>query len=51
AWRLYKEGKATELIDVQLRNSCNLTEVLRSIHVGLLCVQQRPGDRPSMESV
>ncbi|CAL5335813.1 unnamed protein product [Camellia sinensis] len=51
AWRLYKEGKATELIDVQLRNSCNLTEVLRSIRVGLLCVQQRPGDRPSMESV
>ncbi|CAL5393115.1 unnamed protein product [Camellia sinensis] len=51
AWRLYKEGKATELIDVQLRNSCNLTEVLRSIHVGLLCVQQRPEDRPSMESV
>ncbi|THG08307.1 hypothetical protein TEA_019971 [Camellia sinensis var. sinensis] len=51
AWRLYKEGKATELIDVQLRNSCNLTEVLHSIHVGLLCVQQRPEDRPSMESV
>ncbi|CAL5393101.1 unnamed protein product [Camellia sinensis] len=51
AWRLYKEGKATELIDVQLRNSCNLTKVLRSIHVGLLCVQQRPEDRPSMESV
>ncbi|CAL5393203.1 unnamed protein product [Camellia sinensis] len=51
AWRLYKEGKATELIDVQLRNSCNLTEVLRSIHVGLLCVQQQPKDRPSMESV
>ncbi|CAL5390586.1 unnamed protein product [Camellia sinensis] len=51
AWRLYKEGKATELIDVQLRNSCNLTEVLCSIHVGLLCVQQRPEDRPSMESV
>ncbi|CAL5390623.1 unnamed protein product [Camellia sinensis] len=51
AWRLYKEGKATELIDVQLRNSCNLTEVLRSIHVGLLCVQQRPEDRPSTESV
>lgn len=26
-------------------------EVLRCIHVGLLCVQQRPEDRPNMSSV
>ncbi|GMN25818.1 hypothetical protein TIFTF001_040777 [Ficus carica] len=26
-------------------------EVLRCIHVGLLCVQQRPVDRPNMPSV
>ena len=25
--------------------------MLRCIHVGLLCVQQRPEDRPSMSSV
>ncbi|KAL7249450.1 hypothetical protein ACSBR1_011611 [Camellia fascicularis] len=25
--------------------------MLRSIHVGLLCVQQRPEDRPNMASV
>ena len=26
-------------------------QVLRCIHVGLLCVQQRPEDRPDMSSV
>ena len=40
-----------ELIDDNLGNSGPLTEVLRCIHVGLLCVQQRPEDRPNMSSV
>ncbi|CAL5335819.1 unnamed protein product [Camellia sinensis] len=51
AWKLYKAGKTTELIDASMQNSCNLLEVLRSIHVGLLCVQHRPEDRPNMASV
>jgi hypothetical protein len=29
----------------------SISNVLRHIHVGLLCVQQRPEDRPSMSSV
>ncbi|THG20529.1 hypothetical protein TEA_027986 [Camellia sinensis var. sinensis] len=51
AWILYKEGRSMELIDESLRDSCELSEVLRSIHVGLLCVQQCPEDRPSMSTV
>ncbi|CAL5335848.1 unnamed protein product [Camellia sinensis] len=51
AWRLYNENRSLELIDEPQRDSCYLTEVLRSIHVGLLCVQQRPEDRPTMSSV
>ncbi|KAL7197809.1 hypothetical protein ACSBR2_020350 [Camellia fascicularis] len=51
AWRLYKEDRTRELIDEPIQDSCNLLEVLRSIHVGLLCVQQRPEDRPNMASV
>ncbi|CAL5335822.1 unnamed protein product [Camellia sinensis] len=51
AWRLYKEGRSLELIDEALWDSCYLTKVLRSIHEGLLCVQQSPQDRPSMSSV
>ncbi|CAI9296109.1 unnamed protein product [Lactuca saligna] len=51
AWRLYKEGKSIELISASLRNSCVVSEVLRSIHVGLLCVQHHAKDRPTMLSV
>ncbi|KAM0002224.1 putative protein kinase RLK-Pelle-DLSV family [Helianthus debilis subsp. tardiflorus] len=51
AWRLYKEGRTSELMDASLHDSCNVSEVLRSIHVGLLCVQHHPNDRPTMLSV
>ena len=51
AWLLYKDGRFQELVDDHLSKSCYLSEVLRSIHVGLLCVQQFPDDRPSMSSV
>ena len=41
-----------EVIDECLRgDSCALSEVLRCVHVGLLCIQQLPEDRPSMSSV
>ncbi|KAI8011740.1 G-type lectin S-receptor-like serine/threonine-protein kinase [Camellia lanceoleosa] len=51
AWRLYEEGKSLELIDEALWDSYYQIEILRSIHVGLLCVQENPEDRPSMSSV
>ncbi|XP_070675386.1 G-type lectin S-receptor-like serine/threonine-protein kinase SD1-1 isoform X2 [Malus domestica] len=51
AWRLWKEGRSLELIDEYLTDSCSLSEVLRCIHVSLLCVQHLPEDRPTMSSV
>ncbi|KAM0958719.1 hypothetical protein FF1_023959 [Malus domestica] len=51
AWRLWKEGREIEVIDELLRETCQLDEDLRCIHVGLLCVQEAPADRPSMSSV
>ncbi|CAL5390621.1 unnamed protein product [Camellia sinensis] len=51
SWRLYEEGKSLELIDEALWGLCYQTEMLRSIHVGLLCVQESPKDRPSISSV
>ncbi|PON52994.1 Tyrosine-protein kinase [Parasponia andersonii] len=52
AWALLKEGRPLELLDKCLLSSYdNLHEVLRCIHIGLLCVQQNPTDRPSMSSV
>ncbi|XP_073137620.1 G-type lectin S-receptor-like serine/threonine-protein kinase At4g27290 [Henckelia pumila] len=52
AWNLYKEERSHEVADASLRNyPRDLAQVIRSIHVGLLCVQQKPEDRPSMSSV
>ncbi|KAK7257278.1 hypothetical protein RIF29_31130 [Crotalaria pallida] len=48
AWTLWKEGKALQLIDSNVRDSCVASEVLRCIHISLLCVQQCPEDRPNM---
>ncbi|GJY17725.1 G-type lectin S-receptor-like serine/threonine-protein kinase [Tanacetum coccineum] len=45
-WRL-----SMELIDANLVESCNPSEVSRLIQVGLLCVQNNAGDRPNMPSV
>ncbi|KAI8006154.1 G-type lectin S-receptor-like serine/threonine-protein kinase [Camellia lanceoleosa] len=51
AWNLHREGNSSELIDTSMADACNHPEVIRSIHIGLLCVQQSPEDRPSMSSV
>ncbi|KAL6844526.1 hypothetical protein ACP4OV_026199 [Aristida adscensionis] len=51
AWSLWKDDKAMDLVDSSLVKSCSLTEVLRCIHIGLLCVQDNPNNRPLMSSV
>uniref|UniRef100_A0ACD5UEM8 Uncharacterized protein n=1 Tax=Avena sativa TaxID=4498 RepID=A0ACD5UEM8_AVESA len=51
AWRLWEDGKAIQLVDSSVMASCPLNEVLRCIHVGLLCVQDHASDRPLMSSV
>lgn len=38
-------------MDACLEASCVESQVLRSIQVGLLCVQEHPEDRPAMSSV
>ncbi|CAN1239371.1 G-type lectin S-receptor-like serine/threonine-protein kinase At4g27290 [Linum grandiflorum] len=52
AWTLWNEGAVLEVIDETVnKESCNQSEALRCIHVALLCVQQRPEDRPNMAAV
>lgn len=48
---MWTEGKCLEIVDPALGNSYYPNEVLRCIHVGLLCVQDSPNDRPSMSDV
>ncbi|XXG69397.1 hypothetical protein AAC387_Pa06g2280 [Persea americana] len=51
AWKLRCDGKGLELMDELIMETCSATEVLRCIHIGLLCVQQDRADRPSMSSI
>ncbi|KAL6656130.1 hypothetical protein ACP70R_006956 [Stipagrostis hirtigluma subsp. patula] len=51
AWNLWKEGKAKDLVDSSIVESCIPDEAFLSIHIGLLCVQDNPNDRPLMSSV
>ncbi|KAI3736240.1 hypothetical protein L6452_15778 [Arctium lappa] len=50
-WSLWKEDRPFELMDQKLVESSNSSEVLKCIIVGLLCVQEDPGDRPTMTNV
>ncbi|XP_021719471.1 cysteine-rich receptor-like protein kinase 25 [Chenopodium quinoa] len=51
ARKLWNAGTISELFDPSLGNNCSRTEILRCVQVGLLCVQDDPPSRPTMESV
>ncbi|XP_022886512.1 putative receptor-like protein kinase At4g00960 [Olea europaea var. sylvestris] len=51
-WKNWHEGTAANIIDPVLRASLNsLRDILRCIHIGLLCVQENSTNRPTMASV
>ncbi|RZC65559.1 hypothetical protein C5167_009259 [Papaver somniferum] len=51
AWKLWREGRPLELMDSTLSQRFSRNEVIRSIHIGLLCVQDSIEDRPTVSSV
>ena len=51
AWELWEEGDSIKLLDDVIECSAFATELMRYVHVGLLCVQECPDDRPFMSSV
>ncbi|KAL0321786.1 UNVERIFIED_CONTAM: Cysteine-rich receptor-like protein kinase [Sesamum calycinum] len=52
AWKNWREGTAANVVDPFLRSgSGSMTEILRCIHISLLCVQENASDRPTMASV
>ncbi|KAL9273128.1 Receptor-like serine/threonine-protein kinase SD1-7-like protein, partial [Drosera capensis] len=51
AWKLWREGRGSELLDPTVRSSSSDEEVIRCIQVALLCVQERADDRPTMATV
>ncbi|KAF9672192.1 hypothetical protein SADUNF_Sadunf11G0015100 [Salix dunnii] len=50
AWRSWRKGTPLDLIDPILRGE-STAEMMRCIHIGLLCVQENVADRPTMASV
>ncbi|CAN1810893.1 G-type lectin S-receptor-like serine/threonine-protein kinase B120 [Linum perenne] len=51
AWELWSQGRAMEMVDSSIRESCRQEEMLRCIQVGMLCVQGDPVHRPTMAEV
>ncbi|KAK1375204.1 G-type lectin S-receptor-like serine/threonine-protein kinase [Heracleum sosnowskyi] len=50
AWELWRTERVLELIDSNLKLPTSFLP-LRFIHVGLLCVEESPSDRPTMSDV
>ncbi|CAK9327385.1 unnamed protein product [Citrullus colocynthis] len=51
AWNLWNEENLISFIDPTIYDSRHHKEILRCIHVGLLCVQEAMKDRPNMVTV
>ncbi|KAJ0946464.1 putative protein kinase RLK-Pelle-DLSV family [Helianthus annuus] len=52
AWKSWRHETISEMIDPTLMvESTALQEIMRTIHIGLLCVQNNVVDRPTMASV
>ncbi|KAF3774871.1 G-type lectin S-receptor-like serine/threonine-protein kinase SD3-1 [Nymphaea thermarum] len=49
--RLWGENSALQVVDEILEGTCDENEILRCIHIGLLCVQQDAPSRPRMSKV
>ncbi|KAK4284433.1 hypothetical protein QN277_001265 [Acacia crassicarpa] len=49
-WKNWREGTASSIVDPVLRNGTR-NEIMRCIHIALLCVQENAADRPTMASV
>ncbi|XP_028788523.1 cysteine-rich receptor-like protein kinase 10 [Neltuma alba] len=51
AWKQWKEEKLLEILDLNIKEFGSYNEVIRCIHIGLLCVQENPDSRPTMATV
>ncbi|KAL2931611.1 Cysteine-rich receptor-like protein kinase 10 [Bienertia sinuspersici] len=51
AWKQWSDGTPLEFVDPAIRDSCSSNEVMRCIHIGLLCVQESVNERPTMSTI
>ncbi|XP_071903529.1 cysteine-rich receptor-like protein kinase 25 isoform X1 [Coffea arabica] len=50
-WDLWTEGRISEITDSCLDETVSTSDALKYVHVGLLCVQEKAADRPTMSDV
>lgn len=51
AWKQWRDQTPLELVDQDIKESCNHSEVIKCIQIGLLCIQEKPDNRPTMATV
>ncbi|XP_041011869.1 receptor-like serine/threonine-protein kinase SD1-8 isoform X2 [Juglans microcarpa x Juglans regia] len=51
AWELWREYRSLELMDLTIGYPSSTSMMLKFINIGLLCVQEKPADRPTMSDV
>ncbi|KAL2454454.1 protein serine/threonine kinase [Abeliophyllum distichum] len=51
SWKLWNEYNTVDMIDQRISSPSSLAEIVRCIHIGLLCVQEFPVNRPSISTV
>ncbi|CAA0832824.1 G-type lectin S-receptor-like serine/threonine-protein kinase [Striga hermonthica] len=51
AWKLWSENNGTAFADRTIANPVFQGEIVRCIHIALLCVQEFPQDRPPVQTV
>ncbi|KAL0659598.1 hypothetical protein Bca4012_080183 [Brassica carinata] len=51
AWRLWSNGTPLDLVDPSIVDNFQRNEVFRCIHIGLLCVQEDPVERPPLSTI
>ncbi|KAJ7968436.1 G-type lectin S-receptor-like serine/threonine-protein kinase [Quillaja saponaria] len=51
AWKLWNEENVTPLISLEIYDQYFRNDILRCIHIGLLCVQELARDRPTVATI
>ncbi|KAG6641551.1 hypothetical protein CIPAW_09G081500, partial [Carya illinoinensis] len=49
-WKNWRQGTTSNLVDATLK-ARSTTQIMRCIHIGLLCVQESVADRPTMATI
>ncbi|KAM6601491.1 hypothetical protein CsatA_021100 [Cannabis sativa] len=49
-WRIWREGNTSKMVDPLMRVG-SASDVMRCIHIGLLCVQENIANRPTMNVI